>query len=295
MKPSSAGAGWRVALVVDALAAPACARALEDLADALSAFEAAPGGPWKIEAIFAAEPDRAEIGARLALAAASLGRPAPAAVIEKLPDIDWVAENQRGFPPLGVGRFWVRGGHVKGAAPGGAWEIALDAGLAFGSGEHATTQGCLIAIEAAAKRRRPRRALDLGCGSAILAIGLARAGARRVLASDIDPDSVAVARENVVRNRVGARVRAVVSDGFARLPRGRRYDVVVANILARPLTRLAGPIARALAPGGTLILSGLLAEQDAEVVAAYRLRRLAVARRLTIRGWRTLVLRRRAG
>ena len=292
MKPS-AEPGWRLALAADAIAAPAYGRALEPSADALSAFETGPGGPWKIEAIYAARPDRAELEARLALAAASLGRAPPAIVFEPLPATDWLAANRRDFPPLAVGRFWIRGRHVREAAPAGAWAITLDAGMAFGSGEHATTRGCLLAIAAVARRRRPRLALDLGCGSAILAIGLARAGARRVLASDIDPDSVAVARENLARNGVTRRVRAVAADGLARLTPRRGYDLAVANILAGPLTRLATPLARALARGGRLVLSGLLVEQEREVVAAYRARRLALVARARIDGWSTLEFARR--
>ena len=170
----------------------------------------------------------------------------------------------------------------------------LDAGIAFGSGEHATTRGCLLAIEACVRRRKPRRALDLGCGSAILAIALARAGVARVVASDIDRDSVRIARENLLINGVGRQVRAVVSDGFARLPQRRGFDFVVANILARPLVRLAPELARAVAPHGTLVLSGLLAEQETEVRVAYRRQHLAFVGRRAILGWHTLEFRRGA-
>ena len=214
-------------------------------------------------------------------------------VAAPVPDIDWVAENQRSFPPLSIGRFHVRGSHVEGPSPPGSWTIELDAGIAFGSGEHATTRGCLLAIEAAARRRRPRRALDLGCGSAILAIGLARAGTPYVLASDIDRDSVRVAAENLRLNGVARRVAVRVSDGFARLPRRRGFDFAVANILAGPLVRLAPRLARALAPGGRLVLSGLLASQEREVSAAYRAQRLAFVGRRAINGWHTREFRRR--
>lgn len=285
---------WRATLVVPATAVPAFELALEDLAQSLSSFETSSGGPWRIDAIFLAALPRADVEARIAFAASSLGMATPAAICEAVPDVDWVAENQRSFPPLRIGRFYVRGSHIAGPSPAGAWTIELDAGIAFGSGEHATTRGCLRAIEALAKRRRRRPlGLDLGCGSAILAIGLVHAGARAVVASDIDPDSVRVARENLRINRFAPRVRAVVSDGFARLPRRRGYDVAVANILARPLVRLSRSLARAVRPGGTLILSGLLAEQEREVRAAYVGQRLAFAGRLQESGWNTLVLRKR--
>lgn len=292
--PDAAPRPVRVTIVVEARAVPAFEWALEESALSLASFETGPGGAWRIDAIVPGDRPLGEIETRLALAAASLGASPPAAVIEPVPDIDWVAENQRSFPPLRVGRFYVRGSHVVGDSPPGAWTIALDAGIAFGSGEHATTRGCLNAIEAHAKRRRRRPvALDLGCGSAILAIGAVRAGARRVVASDIDADSVRVARENLRGNAVASRVRAIVSDGFARLPRRCRYDLVMANILARPLVRLSRDLTKALARGGTLVLSGLLAEQEREVRAAYLGHRLALVARHPIAGWHTLVFRKR--
>jgi len=284
----------RVTIVIEAQAVPVFERALEDVALSLASFETRPDGAWRIDAIVPGDEAGGEIETRLALAAASLGAPPPAAVIEPVPDIDWVAENQRSFPPLRIGRFYVRGSHIRGTSPPGAWTIALDAGIAFGSGEHATTRGCLNAIESQAKRRRRRpTALDLGCGSAILAIGAMRSGARRVAASDIDSDSVRVARANLRGNAVARHVRAIVSDGFARLPRRRRYDLVMANILARPLVRLSRELAGALRRGGTLVLSGLLAEQEREVRAAYVGRRLAFVARYPIAGWHTLVFRKR--
>lgn len=285
---------WQIRLVADPIAERAFGIALEAEAQSIAAFETAPGGPWQIDAIFPAETAPATIEALLAAAAESLGRPPPLVVASPVPDVDWVAENQRSFPPLSIGRFHVRGSHVEGASPPGSWRIELDAGIAFGSGEHATTRGCLLAIAAAARRRVPRCALDLGCGSAILAIALARAGVPDVLASDIDRDLVRVAAENLALNGVVRQVHVLVSDGFARLPRRRGFDFVVANILAGPLVRLAPRLSRALAPGGRLVLSGLLAGQEREVVAAYRGQRLAFVGRRAIMGWHTLEFRRRA-
>jgi ribosomal protein L11 methyltransferase len=281
---------WQIRLVVDPIAERAFGLALEPVAQSIASFETAPGGPWQVDAIFAPETAPPEVEALLLDAAASIGRDAPLVVASPVPDIDWVAENQRSFPPLAIGRFYVRGSHVEGPSPAGSWPVELDAGIAFGSGEHATTRGWLLA---AAKRRVPRRALDLGCGSAILAIGLARAGVPHVLASDIDRDSVRVAAENLSLNAVGAQVRVCVSDGFARLPERRGFDFVVANILARPLRRLAPELARAVAPGGTLVLSGLLASQEREIRAAYCGQRLAFTGRRAIAGWHTLEFRRR--
>ena len=283
---------WRIALQSDARGQAAYAAALEKIAESISAFESAPGGAWRIEALTTIEPDGEEIRARLADAAAALGATAPGIEIGPMPKVDWLAENRRAFPPLAVGRYFVFGSHYGGAVPSGARPIELDASIAFGSGEHATTRGCLLALDRLARARRARRVLDVGCGSGILAIGAARSWPARVVASDIDRDSVRLAAENMRRNAVADRVKVLRSDGLARVRPLRGYDVVLANILARPLCRLAGPIGRAVRQGGTVILSGLLAGQESEVRSAYRARGLRLSRRIPIGGWHTLVFRR---
>lgn len=285
---------WKIELVTAAEAQPALARAIEDDCDALMAFELTPGGPWQLQGLTMDEPDEAAIRGRLALAAAALGLPLPETTIEKLPDVDWLARNRRAFPPIRAGRYFVYGSHYEGAVPPGAIGLRLDASIAFGSGEHATTRGCLLALDRLARRRRQaRRVLDLGCGSGILALAAAQTWTGRVLAADIDRGSVRLARENVRDNGLNPR-RVLVrwSDGPKRLRPGRN-DIVCANILATPLRRLSRGLARAVGRGGTLILSGLLAAQSADVVAAYRFQRLALVRRIAIDGWHTLVLRRR--
>lgn len=291
-QPPAANDLWRIALAGDARNQAAYAAALEEVAESISAFESKPGGPWRIEALTTTQPDAAALNARLAAAAASVGCAPPDIEIGKMPQVDWLAENRRAFPPLRVGRFFVYGSHYAGTVPAGARVVTLDAGIAFGSGEHATTRGCLLALDRLARSKTVRMALDVGCGSGILGIAIARSWPARVVASDIDRDSVRVARENVQRNAVGAQVDVGWSDGLARVRPRRGYDVVVANILARPLCRLAGDITRAVRPGGTVILSGLLAGQESEVRAAYRSRGLMLDRRIAIDGWHTLIFRR---
>jgi ribosomal protein L11 methyltransferase len=283
---------WRIAFVADGATQVPFAQAIEDIVDSVSSMESAPGGPWRVEGLRQGEPDRTDVAARLKRTAQEIGVPAPELVIERLPDIDWLAENRKSFPPLRVGRFYVYGSHIKDAPPQGTHAIALDAGIAFGSGEHATTKGCLIAIERLARRQRRARVLDVGTGSGILAIAAARAWPARVLASDIDKDSVHVAAENMTRNAVAARVRVRHADGLAKLPRHKGRDLVLANILAKPLCRLSRAIARAVKPGGVVVLSGLLAEQETQVRAAYRAHRLVFQGRIPINGWHTLILRR---
>lgn len=280
-----------------AAAQPILAQAIEDNCDALMAFELTPGGPWRLEGLTMTEPDEAAIRGQLAQAAQGIGLTPPEAKIERLPDVDWLANNRRAFPPLRAGRYFVYGSHYEGAVPPGMIGLELDAGIAFGSGEHATTRGCLLAIDRQARRgRAPRRMLDHGCGSGILGIAAAKTWGCRVDAADIDRDAVRVAAENARRNGVSPRhLRARWSDGLSRPMRQRGYDLVCANILARPLRRLSRRLAGAVRPGGTLVLSGLLVAQGPDIVAAYRFQRLALIGRITLDGWVSLIFRRGRG
>jgi ribosomal protein L11 methyltransferase len=278
---------WRIGVVAERGAHDMLADALEIHVEALSAFEISPGGQWRIEGLTRTKPDMGVLRRELDMPGAG------EITVEQLPDVDWLARNRQSFPPLRVGRYFVYGSHYAGKVPPGAHGIKLDASIAFGSGEHATTRGCLLAIGGRAKRGRGvRRALDLGCGSAILALAIARSWPARILAADNDRGSVRLARENVRTNGVrGLEVR--LSEGFARLPKRARYDLVCANILARPLRKLSTPLARAVARGGVLVLSGLLNSQAADIVAAYCAQRLALSARLVIGEWTTLVMSRR--
>ena len=287
----AAWTSWRVSLVAPGEHCDAFADVIAEDGGAVSWFEVGPGGPWRVSALVAARPDRAELEARAAIMAAALGVEPPAVAVEPVPDTDWLAATRAAFPPLRVGRFFIHGAHI---APRGPIDIEIDAGLAFGSGEHATTRGCLIAIDALARRARPGRVLDMGCGSGILAIAAAKVWRAEALAVDIEERAIATARANARRNEVSNRVRTRRSDGFRDPAIARRapYDLIVANILARPLIALAPDIARRLAPGGAVVLSGLIARQERMVLAAYRPRGLALVRRIDVAGWHTLVLER---
>lgn len=189
-----------------------------------------------------------------------------------LPDLDWIKLSQEGLPPVRAGRFFVYGAHDAGKVPHAVIPMRIEAGMAFGTGHHETTALCLATLSDLAKRRRYSRVLDLGCGTGLLAIGAAKLWRRRVIASDIDPVAIEVARENAVANRESPLVRAVVADGMDHpvLAAGAPYDLIVANILAGPLTHLAPGIARGVVRGGTLILSGLLRWQENLVLGFYR-------------------------
>jgi ribosomal protein L11 methyltransferase len=286
---------WRIACAVpDAARAEAAARALElGGAASVSAFETAPGGPWLVESLSAAIPDAAALEVRLALA---LGGDAPSLTIERLAAKDWLAENQQAFPPLTVGRYRIHGTHLPEGARTGRIAVAIDAATAFGTGEHGSTRGCLLAIHDMAKRGRPTRILDMGTGTGILAIAAAKTWRRRVAAFDIDPEAVRVAARNARVNGVAGLMasRWAASPADRVLDAGAPYDLVLANILARPLIAMARGLARAAAPNARVVLAGLLPWQEAAVLAAWRRVGFNLRRRILVDGWSTLILARAA-
>jgi len=284
---------WRIALVVaDAAGADAAATALGTLCGAVSAFEQAPSGDWLVEGFATDMPERALIETTLALAWLERGGSPPAPSISRVPPRDWLAENRASFPPLLAGRYFVHGSHYRGPMPSGRIALMVDAATAFGSGEHASTRGCLLALEALAKQRRPRRVLDMGSGTGILAIAAAKTWRRPVVARDIDAEAVRVATRNAAANGVAALLDVARADGYRGVGGAGGFDLILANILARPLALMAPALARALAPDGVAVLSGLLARQERAVLAAHRLRRLHLRRRIAVEGWHTLVLAR---
>lgn len=213
---------------------------------------------------------------------------------ESLPDIDWVSRSLEGLKPVRAGRFLVHGSHDRGHRRTGDIAIEIDAGLAFGTGHHGTTAGCLDMIASVVRRERPRNALDLGTGSAVLAIGLAKLARIPVLATDIDPVATRVAAANVRGNEVAAWVTTATATGFASpaIALAAPFDLIVANILARPLMRLAPAMAAHLSSGGSLILSGILDRQRDAVVAAYVGQRFRHVRTTHREGWVTIHLKR---
>jgi len=305
---------WRIAVAVPAAAAAAIEHALEPFADSVSTFDTEPGATrlssadqpdsWQtdlwiaehclVEAVTTVEPDRAAVVGAVALAAASVGLAPPPVDIAPLADRDWVAETYGRFPPIRVGRFEVRGSHVAEPPVPGRITVVLDAQTAFGTGEHETTRGCLAALDAEARRPSPRRIADIGSGSGILAIAAAKLWHRPVIATDIDPEAARIARINAGRNGVGGLIRSIAADGYRDrlIATSGPFDLVLANILARPLARLAPSLARHLSVGGTAILSGLLVGQESFVLAAHRRQGMRLVRRHRHGDWSTLVLAR---
>jgi ribosomal protein L11 methyltransferase len=287
---------WQSRFLVPAEAVETFLDALDDELS-VSAFEDAKRPDlWAITVIHRGEPDREALLGRLAPVAEPLQITLDLDV-SAIPSTDWLYRTAQDFPPQRIGRFWIYGSHVKEPPPDGTVPIRLDAGQAFGSGEHDSTRGCLLALDRLASRRRLKRVLDLGCGAGILAIAAAKCGAARVLAADNDPIAVKVAQGNVAQNGVGGRVRCMLSDGYdsAILRRAGPFDLILANILAEPLRWMARQTARNLAPGGIAVLSGLLDRQADAVVAAHRPWGLRLRETIGAGPWVTLVLGRRRG
>ena len=257
---------------------------------AISAFEG-PNGRWGIVLHFAEAPDQTSIRELVGIAAGDDA--AQDIAFDTVEARDWVKATLEDLVPVPAGRFVVHGSHDRERVPANKLGIEIEAALAFGTGHHGTTRGCLLLLDQVLKAHWPRRVLDLGTGTGVLAIAAARALHKAVLASDIDPASVRVARDNARLNQTGHLVQAIRATGFSApqfAPRGP-FDLVLANILANPLRQLATPMAQHLAPSALVILSGLLTHQAGPVIAAYRARGLVPLRHLRIEGWSSLLLR----
>ena len=274
--------------------------ALQTVCGTVALFLDKPTGTWRVDGVREAGAGDAALAGALALAAMVAGIDAPAIQAGPVEAEGWLARTIESFPEQPIGRrFLVRPTHLPNPATPGRIVLRLDAGLAFGSGEHGSTRGCLLAFERLAQcppHRLPRRIIDLGSGSGILAIAAAKRLRRPVLATDIEPWSVRVAAENSRLNGVQRLVATRLADGWChRMLRGARFDLVFANILARPLCAMARELALHLAPGGQAILAGLLGTQARIVLAAHRRQGLVLVARLDVGRWTTLVLRRRQG
>lgn len=296
--PSQAAAGTAAPIAVARLAADAAtAQDLADLlaerldsASAVAAFE--DGSRWRVEIQFATPPDEGEI--RRELADIVGDETARAFCFEALTPRDWVAASLAGLEPVAAGRFVVHGAHDRARIAVSRIGIEIEASLAFGTGHHATTRGCLLALDRLLKVRRGPlgTALDVGTGSGVLAIAAAKAMRGRVIASDVDPVAAGIARDNMRRNAAAPVVEVICADGLpaGRFRRAAPYALVFANILLEPLRRLAGPIASLAGPRATIVLSGLLASQEQAALARYRSRGMRLVRRIKLDGWVTLVM-----
>jgi ribosomal protein L11 methyltransferase len=262
-----------------------------DTEDAVcSAFEGE-SGQWQIAIHFRAPPEEKAVRALVKLLADE--KAAAALTFEQVAAADWVLQSLAGLAPVHAGRFVVHGAHDRAKVPPNAIGVEIEAALAFGTGHHGTTRGCLLALDALAKRRRVRRALDIGTGSGVLAIAAAKAFRMQVVASDIDIRAVEAARANARLNRAAPFIMLTRAAGCnaPAIRRGKLYDLILANILLAPLVRLAVPLTRLAAPGALVVLSGLLPAHANAVLSLYRAQGLTLERRIALDGWVTLILR----
>jgi ribosomal protein L11 methyltransferase len=307
--PSPPVATTLVRLATDAATARRVSDAVTEGFDAeevaAAAFEEA-DGRWSLTLHFRQRPDEASL--RALIAAATDAVAADALMFETLAPTDWVRKGLEGLPPVDAGRFVVHGAHARARVAMNRIAIEIEAALAFGTGHHGTTRGCLLALDRIAKarhrrassaaplsaRRRRKQALvlDLGTGTGVLAIAAAKALRRLVLASDIDPRAVTIARDNARNNGAGGYIETIRAAGLdTRIFRERApFPLIFANILLEPLRTLATPMSRLIARRGHVVLSGLLAGQAGAALASYRARGLVLARRIQLEGWVTLVL-----
>ncbi len=292
---------WQASLELEREPPPLLLEAFEEMALSASIFTAAvdeadEATRWRVDLLFAEEPDSTALDAEIGALLAAHELPAKVAVtLAWLAHQDWLEAVRMTRPPMTIGRFFVHGPDDAPPANDRAVPLLIEAGLAFGSGEHATTTACLLAFDRELRRRPFVRVLDMGCGSAILGIAAARVNRHaRALAVDNDPLAVAVARDNAKKNGVAGRVDCLVSEGYAdaRIRRSGPFDLVFANILADPLVAMAGDLRRHLAPGGVAILSGLLDRQAPVVLAAHRTHGMRSTGQVDRPPWAALVLRR---
>ena len=259
---------------------------------AIAAFEA-PGGRWDITMHFAEAPDEEMIRELVTQTAGEAA--AQTIVFGTVEAKDWVKASLADLVPVSAGRYVVHGSHDRERVPTNKIGIEIEAALAFGTGHHGTTRGCLLLLNQVLNHRVPKRVLDLGSGTGVLAIAAARTLKRHVLASDIDPRSVLVARDNARLNGVGNLVEMIEATGFhsPRFAANGPFGLVLANILANPLRKLAPTLVKHLAPDAFVILSGLLPHQANSVVATYRGNGMKLVKRLQIDGWSSLLMQRR--
>ena len=268
---------------------------VERISEAMDSVESPPStdmrehkrGQWMID-IF--EDDRIKAGAYAGIIELLL--PRRTAIIKKLPETNWVAKSYENLPPVTAGNFIVAGSHVKPKVRTGQIPLLIEAGLAFGTGHHGSTLGCLKALELVMRRSQPKRVLDIGTGTGVLAIASLLSGSKLALGTDLSTDSVSVATENARKNYVANKFKAYKANGIntVQIRRLAPYDLVFANILANPLIQLVPRISKVTAAGGAIILSGLLNYQESVVKSAFVSQGNIVFNRIRLQGWSTLLV-----
>lgn len=297
------GKTWIVEFQLPFKAVESFSEGLEALCHTISSFEddpayvdreSEPETRWKLSLYCETQPDEVAIRNSLILLAAANNIPAPELSTFLLPEHDWVSEVQKSFPPIDIRRYFIHCSSYTGHIPYHSHVLNIDAGLAFGTGEHETTKGCLYALHLLAKQYSFDRMLDMGCGTGILAIAMVKTWKRPVIAADLEPTAVSITSRNARLNGVMPWVKSYVSNGYRARVIGQHapYDLITANILARPLMQFAPDLKAHLAPGGIAVLSGLLIQQENQVLAHHRALGLTLLKRLHFAPWSVLILQR---
>lgn len=287
---------WQLNLIVSQQAMPFFERALDgDENTALLANMIEKGknrGKWNLQAIFQEKPDEALIQTKLEIAATMAKIDLPEYTIEEIVQKDWLRASLDSFKPVSVGNYYIYGSHIKDVPPQDKISLQIDAATAFGSGEHFTTQGCLLGLEDVSKKINIEKILDMGCGSGILGLAAAATLHKKVICADIDPESVRVTIENSQKNHLDNFIVAYDGNGYARpeIKQNGPYDLIFSNILARPLTMMAKDLSANLSDHGIAILSGLLYKQENWVISAHKRVGLKLKKRYRIEGWSTLIM-----
>lgn len=287
---------WRVFFHCDSTLAAELGSALEEHVSAVSWFETKDSDVWVVEAITTTEPDRNLFIDILSIACKNLNTSPPSLFIEEIPDTDWLEATWRNFPPRQIGRYYVYGSHTQPKPPENSVILEINAATAFGSGEHETTTTCLLTLDdLATQGHKPQKPIDMGCGSGILAIAMAKTWDIPVTAADNDPESVRVATANAALNKCDTLLKVYLSEGFESTDVRTHgpYDLIVANILATPLIEMASPLSEALSPEGLVILSGLLSRHREDVVKTYTAQGLTFVSHRTMNDWEALLLKKR--
>ena len=281
---------WQIALVVPKKAVDVFEKCLEPFVEAVSIKRYL--DDWLVRGYSSTKPEQTLIESSILETASSASIAHPALTIQLMPDINWVAESVKGLDPISVGKFLVYGSYNDKPRNLHLIRIQVDAGEAFGTGHHATTKGCLLALSSLKRPANNIRMLDLGCGAGILAIAGAKLWKTKPVASDIDFTAVKVATKNIRTNKLHKSITCLASNGFDSVYIKKRgpFNLIVANILSGPLQQLAKPMRANSAPGATIILSGILDKQSPSVMSSYRLQGFYLRSRFSLDGWTTLIL-----
>jgi len=285
---------WQMSVTATAGTFKAFELALEPFCEAVSCFPISDESIWQVTGFTRTEPVQADVTAAVAILAASVNLPVPIVKFSTVAERDWETESFANFPPIRIGRYYIYGSHETELPPPGLISLRLNAGPAFGTGRHASTMGALWALDDMARRFRFHRVLDMGCGSGILAMAIAKTWHTNIVATDIDPRAVSTCNTNAHDNGLKTMIRPCCANGYRAPVISRRAanDLIVSNILANPLCAMAGDLYRHLAPGGIAILGGFLTQDWRRVAMAHREWGLTFVRRYAIDDWQTLVMKR---